>query len=100
MANNITVNTATLRTKASELRQQNSQFKAQVDNLNTQESSLNSMWDGDANDAFHTAFQKDITQMNNFYNAIEKYASSLEEIAKQYDSTEQANQSIASTRKY
>lgn len=100
MANNITVNTATLRTKASELRQQNSQFKTQVDNLNTQEGSLNSMWDGDANDAFHTAFQKDITQMNNFYNAIEKYASSLEEIAKQYDSTEQANQSIASTRKY
>lgn len=100
MANNITVNTAQLRTKASDLRSQNAQFKAQVDSLNTQESSLNSMWDGDANDAFHAAFQKDITQMNNFYNAIEKYVSSLEEIAKQYDSTEQANQSIATARKY
>ncbi|HBI63360.1 MAG TPA: hypothetical protein DDY31_19470 [Lachnospiraceae bacterium] len=100
MANSITVNTATLRSKASELRQSNAQFKQQVESLTTQEESLNSMWEGDANDAFHGAFTKDITQMNNFYNAIEKYVTSLEEIAKQYDETEKANQSIASARKY
>lgn len=100
MANTITVNTATLRSKASELRSQNRNFKTQIGNLQTQESALNAMWDGDANTAFHNAFVKDITQMNNFYNAIEKYATTLEEIAKQYDSTEQANQSIASKRNY
>lgn len=100
MANTITVNTATLRSKASELRSQNKNFKNQISNLTTQENSLNSMWDGDANTAFHNAFNKDITQMNNFYNAIEKYCTTLEEIAKQYDSTEKANQSIAAKRNY
>ena len=100
MANTITVNTATLRNKASELRTQNRNFKTQIDNLKSQESSLNAMWDGDANTAFHNAFIKDVTQMSNFYNAIEEYVLTLEEIAKQYDSTEQANQSIASKRNY
>lgn len=100
MANTITVNTATLRSKASELRSQNKNLKTQIGNLTTQENSLNAMWDGDANTAFHNAFNKDITQMNNFYNAIEKYCSTLEEIAKQYDSTEKANQSIAAKRNY
>jgi WXG100 family type VII secretion target len=100
MANKITVNTSTLKTKASTLKSLNSRFKNQISNLTSQESSLNSMWDGDANTAFHTAFQKDITQMNNFYNAIEKYVSSLTEIAAKYDSAEQANQNIATTRNY
>lgn len=100
MANNITVNTTTMRSKASELKSANGQLKTQIGNLTTEEEALNSMWDGDANTAFHNAFQKDIAQMNNFYNAIEKYCSALEEIAGKYDSTEQSNQSIASTRKY
>lgn len=100
MANTITVTTATLKTKASELRQANSSFKTQIGNLTTEESALNAMWDGDANDAFHTAFNNDITQMNSFYNAIESYASALEQIAQEYDKTEAANQNIASTRSY
>lgn len=100
MANSITVNTATLRSKASELKQLNNRFKAQVSNLKSNEQSLNSMWDGDANNAFHAAFSKDAVQMNNFYNAIEKYITSLEQIASKYDNAEKTNQSIASTRKY
>ena len=100
MANTITVTTSTLRTKASELRQSNGQLKTQIENLTTEEAALNQMWDGSANDAFHAAFQSDVTQMTNFYNEIEKYAVALEEIASQYETTEQTIQGIASTRKY
>lgn len=94
------VNSATLKSKASELKNLNNNLKTQISNLTSHESSLNGMWDGDANTAFHNAFQKDVTQMNNFYNAIEKYVSVLQEIAAKYDSAEQSNQNIATTRKY
>lgn len=94
------VNSATLKSKVQELKSLNSNLKTQISNLTTQEASLNSMWDGDANTAFHSAFQNDVTQMNNFYNAIEKYVTVLQEIATKYDNAEQSNQNIASTRKY
>ena len=94
------VNSSTLKSKAQALKNLNNNLKTQITNLTTQESSLNGMWDGDANTAFHNAFQKDVTQMNNFYNAIEKYVTVLLEIANQYDNAEQSNQNIASTRKY
>ncbi|MDE6957730.1 MAG: WXG100 family type VII secretion target [Lachnospiraceae bacterium] len=100
MARTITVTTATLKSKAEELRQQNRRFKSKVEELNSTEKSLNSMWDGQANDAFHKAFQKDIMQMNKFYTAIEKYAASLKRIAQEYDKAEKANLSIANTRSY
>jgi WXG100 family type VII secretion target len=100
MANNITVTTAELRSKASDLRTKNSSLKTQIGNLQTEESSLNSMWDGDANTAFHTAFTNDITQMNAFYNAIENYCIALENIATQYDNAEATNQNTAATRTY
>lgn len=72
MANNITVNTGTVKSKAGELRNLNKTFKSKVEQLKSTESSLNSMWEGEAKTEFHNAFNKDITQMNNFYNAIEK----------------------------
>ncbi len=100
MAKTITVTTTTLNSKASELKSLNNNFRSQINNLKSVESSLNSMWDGEANDAFHKAFTKDITQMNNFYNAIEKYVQALQEIAKKYDAAEQKNASTATKRAY
>ena len=100
MANNITVTTATLKAKAEELRTTNSSLKTQIENLQTEEGTLNSMWDGDANDAFHAVFMNDLNQMTQFYNAIENYCTALEQIAAQYDSTEAANQSIINARTY
>lgn len=100
MAKSITVTTSTLKTKASELKNFNGQFKQKVESLVSEEGSLNSMWDGEANDAFHKAFQKDVNQMGNFYKTIEKYISSLQEIIKQYESAEKMNLSTATKRSY
>ena len=100
MAHQITVTTTQIKNKANELKSLNSKFKNQINSLRSSESSLNSMWDGEANDAFHKAFNSDMTQLNNFYNAIEQYISKLNQIAQAYDKAEKTNVSTANTRKY
>lgn len=97
---NITVNTSTITNKAGELKTLNSSLKTQIEELTSTESALNSMWEGDANDAFHKAFTQDINRMNEFYNAIEKYITSLQEIVSVYEKAENANLNTANTRSY
>ena len=100
MAHTIQATTTQIKSKAEQLKSLNSKFKNQINNLQTAESSLNNMWDGEANDAFHKAFTSDMTQLTNFYNAIEQYVSKLNEIAAAYDKAEATNVSTANTRKY
>ena len=96
----IQVTSATLRSKAAELKQLNGQFKSAVEALQQEEQTLSGQWEGEAHDAFHTAFSNDKIQMDNFYNAIENYCTSLLTIAEQYEKAEAANQQVASTRSY
>lgn len=96
----IRVNASELKTKATELKSLNGNFKSAVQKLEDVEGSLNGMWEGETKDAFHKAFNSDKTQMNNFYNAIEQYVARLNEIAKQYENAEKTNTSIANKRSY
>ena len=100
MSSTIQVTTATLKNKANELKNLNSKFKSQVENLNSAESSLNGMWEGDAKNTFHNAFMSDKQQMDNFYSTIELYAQKLEVILAKYVQGEQKNIEIANQRKY
>lgn len=95
-----TVTSSELKAKAGELRDLNAQFKTQTGNLESQEGSLVSMWEGEARNAFDTAFKNDKTQMDNFYNLIEQYCVALDNIAAKYDMAEAQNASIAQTRSY
>lgn len=94
------VTVSELKAKANELRDLNSQFKTQVGNLESQEESLCSMWEGGAKNAFDKAFKSDEAQMDNFYNLIEQYCVALENIAAKYDQAENLNTSTAQTRSY
>lgn len=96
----IRVTSAELRRKADELKNLNSQFKAKVEDLTNCEGSLASMWEGDAKNAFHTAFNNDKIQWNNFHTLIEQYIVTLNNIAAEYDNKEALNANIASQRKY
>lgn len=91
MSHVIQATTGTIGNKATKLQGLNAKFKKQIEDLISAESTLNGMWDGAANDTFHNAFQKDVTQMNNFYNAIEQYATKLNQIAREYEKAEQTN---------
>ncbi len=96
----IQVTSATLISKAEELNSLNEQFKNAVTTLMEEESALRSQFEGEASDAFHAAFTKDTTQMNNFYNAIAQYCQKLQQIAQAYEKAEQANVQTATTRNY
>ena len=95
-----TVTAKELQAKAEELRNLNQQFKSEVSNLESVEGALSGMWEGEARDAFHNAFNSDKIQMDNFYNAIELYAVRLQEAASKYMQAEAPNVEIANTRNY
>lgn len=96
----IRVTASELRKQASELRNLNGQFKQNVGSLESQEAELKTQWEGEANEAFHAAFTSDKTQMDNFYNLIEQYCTTLENIAAQYEKAEAANAERAAQRTY
>ena len=96
----INVTASQLIAQAETLESLNTNFKQSVENLDATENALRGMWEGEANNAFHTAFQNDKTKMNNFYNAIEVYVMRLREIAARYQQAEATNTEIATNRTY
>lgn len=96
----IKVTSGELKNKASELRQLNGQFKKSVEEMTSNEQQLIGMWDGESKDAFHNAYNSDKSQMDVFYDTIEKYCQALEKNAAQYEMAEKKNLSTASTRSY
>lgn len=96
----IQVTSSTLRSKAEELNGLNERFRTEVNALIEEENTLRGQFEGQASDAFHAAFARDMTQMQNFYNAIAQYIQKLVEIAGKYEEAEAKNVSTATTRKY
>lgn len=64
------VTASQLNTQAESLQDLNGRFKSAIEQLVTSETSLKSMWEGEANDAFHAAFTSDKAKMDEFYNLI------------------------------
>ena len=94
----IRVTASQVRGTANQLREYNQNFNNQVQALQGAEDSLNKMWDGQANDAFHAAFNHDKEYMTQFYNLINKYCEALDQIATEYDNAETRNTETASRR--
>lgn len=94
------VTSSELKTKANELRSLNGTFKQQVGVLESKEAALATKWEGTAQQAFRKAFQHDKPQMDKFYDLIEKYCKTLEDIAQNYEQTERQNTEIANNRSY
>ncbi len=100
MSTSFKVTPSILASQANGVNELNGRFKTAVANLVSAEASLNSMWDGEANDAFHNAFIIDKGKMDEFYKLVCKYVESLNTIATRYRQTEQTNTDIAKTRRY
>lgn len=100
MASSFRVTTSVLTSQANELSNLNGRFKTAVEQLVTSETSLKTMWEGEANDAFHAAFNTDKCKMDEFYNLIMQYIEKLNSIATRYSQTEQTNTEIATNRTY
>ena len=98
MTKTIIVTTTTVTKKAEELKTLNNQFKKQLTQLKSTERTLNSMWEGEANNAFHQAFERDVLKMEKFYQTIENYVMKLKEIVKSYEKAEKVNLNTAQKR--
>lgn len=96
----IRVTMSQLKAQAEQLEALNEQFKSQVNELETTEQQLGTMWEGEAKDAFHNAFASDKVQMDNFYNAIKAYVQVLLADAAKYSQAEAASYQMASERTY
>ena len=83
---------------ASELRQMNSKFQKQVNDLEASKRSLDSKWDGEANEAFNRAFMEDKGYMTQFFNVIQQYCQALETIVREYNDAERRTSQIARER--
>ena len=93
------VSSQELRNKAGELQQLNTNFKNQVEALVNSEQTLASMWEGEAQQAFRTAFNNDRQKFGEFATGIAKYVQALRDAAQKYEQAEAKNVNTAKTRK-
>ncbi len=92
------VTSSELRKKADQLKGLNARFKSGTDSMQATEQSLKSMWEGEANQAFHNAFIKDKGSMDQFHAAIERFIEALLIIAAKYEEAEKKNIQTATVR--
>lgn len=92
------VTASELTRQAETLTQLNQNLQSQITVLENTEASLITMWEGEAKNAFHNAFQSDKAKMQNFKTAIDQYVAALQNIAAKYAQAEATNVSTASTR--
>lgn len=89
-----------LRSVRDQLSEMNARFDSQRKQLAETASALNGMWEGDAKDKFSQEFNRDQTQMQNFYNALCRYVQVLDQNIAKYLEAESRNLEIASARRY
>ena len=92
-----TVTSSELTNKANELERLNNQLQQKIQFLESEEGSLNSMWEGDSHDAFSNHFKTDKIKTTLFHTEITKYISALRVIAAKYEAAERTNVATASS---
>lgn len=85
------VDSKQLRSKKDELSTLIQRFIREKENLCAGEVALRGMWEGQANDAFHSKFMKSAGRMDTFVRVIDQYANVIESVAGRYDMAEQNN---------
>ena len=90
-----TVTAKELRSKATELERLNKTLKQKIQALETEEASLNGMWEGEGKEAFSSSFKTDKNKMLMFHNEITKYVSVLRNLASKYEASDRAAASTA-----
>lgn len=94
----INVTIAELVNAANTLNELNNSFKSKITEMNSLESELGAMWQGDSNNAFRTAYSSDREQWTTFSQVIDQYIQGLNRIAEKYSEAEGSNVDTARTR--
>ena len=96
----IEVTSEELKNKALELQGLNSRYQAEIESISNCQNNLNSMWEGEAKEAFNQAFMKNRVTLDSFKMAIDSYIQVLNAIAVRYEETEKRNIAMAGTSMY
>ncbi len=83
-----------LREKADALELLNRRFRAEMGKMAGYEQELSTMWEGDAQAAFRSAFHSDAAKMDGFARNIDRYVAALRESAQRYERAERTAASI------
>ena len=94
----IKVSTQQLRNVASQLSTMKSRLVNEASTMRTHQRTLTSQWDGPSNEEFDRAFNRNVSEFENFNNLVQDYINALNNYADQYERMENQNKSIASTR--
>ena len=94
------VTTAELKAAIADLQEKNGTFKNKVSELEQSQQALRAQWQGDANNAFNTAFENDKAQWTTFSTLIDQYIQALQTILQIYEQAEATNTSTATNRSY
>ena len=84
----IKVNTNKLQKTATDIETALKDIKKKISNMQSDVSTLNSMWEGDANKTFNQAFQDDITDLELICDNIQNIINYENTAKKEYDSCE------------
>ena len=86
-----------LKSKASDFKSKASKVHSTTDKMLNLIKQINgATWSGDASEAYKKQFGKLEKDMDQMYRMITEYSTDLEDIAAEYESTEKANEAIAS----
>ena len=96
----IEVTSAQLEAAIQQLTEKNGQFVSRVQELGTLQEELRGQWEGEANNAFNTAFQTDKGKWTTFSQTITQYIQALQQIKQAYDQAEATNVATATNRTY
>ena len=88
MSQEISINTSTLAVDIETLQQRLDEIRNDLDKMYSAVLVLDTMWDGPANAAFNTQFNKDKDDMTELCNTIQKIIDCMEYAKKEYNSCE------------
>lgn len=72
-----------------------SKLDSKIDETTSTVTSLKSMWEGDASDAFQQSYKQDEQKLKQSVQGLKTFENALSNIISQYQSTESANTRIA-----
>ena len=88
MHQEIGVNTNTLASQVDSLRAELERVRSDIDGMYEAVQTLDTMWDGPANDAFRTQFTTDKEAMEELCKTVQSIIDSMDNAKKEYDSCE------------
>lgn len=95
MASTFGLNASEISNAITELTNDNAEFRSAVQELETTQSELKSMWQGDAYNIFNQYFEGNKGTWDTFAKTMDSYIETLSKILKAYETAEETNKETA-----